>query len=99
MQNMIQHQVRNLGSPFFQTLDVTLLGVLSFATYYLIKNPSTMLKLQAEIDEVIGDRQIQIEDIGNLHYTLSKSLRNPLRHHSSRVHCVAVIRDTLRLSP
>jgi hypothetical protein len=29
-----------------------------------------MVKMQAEVDEVLGDRQIQIEDVGKLKYVM-----------------------------
>lgn len=45
-------------------------GALSFATYLLTKNPATMIKLQAEVDEVVENRQITLDDISKLHYTM-----------------------------
>jgi cytochrome P450/NADPH-cytochrome P450 reductase len=36
--------------------------------YYLLKNPETLRKLRAEIDEVLGDRPVQYEHLGKLKY-------------------------------
>ena len=49
-------------------LIVTPIGTLSFATYYLLKNPRALSKLQAEIDEVIGDNPPQYEDLSKMPY-------------------------------
>jgi cytochrome P450 / NADPH-cytochrome P450 reductase len=44
------------------------IGTLSFATYYLLKNPSALSKLRAEIDEVIGDNPLQYQDLSQMPY-------------------------------
>ncbi|THU85308.1 fatty acid hydroxylase [Dendrothele bispora CBS 962.96] len=56
-------------------------GLLTFMTYYLMKNPETMRKLRNEIDEVVGQEPIQLEDLSKMPYL------------------IAVMRETLRLSP
>ena len=47
--------------------------MLSFITYYLVKNPEAMRKLREEIDEKIGDRPMSVKDINQLPYLLGKS--------------------------
>ncbi|KAL0564092.1 hypothetical protein V5O48_017963 [Marasmius crinis-equi] len=53
-------------------------GMMSFMTYYLIKNPQTMRKLQAEIDEVVGGEPIQYQDLSKMPY-LTAVMRESLR--------------------
>ena len=36
--------------------------------YYLIKHPEAMRKAREEVDEVLGDQQIQLTDISKLKY-------------------------------
>ncbi len=43
-------------------------GFLSFALFYLIKHPEVMRRAQAEIDDLIGDQQIQVDDLSQLPY-------------------------------
>ncbi|KAJ5642392.1 hypothetical protein N7490_006392 [Penicillium lividum] len=44
-------------------------NLVSFALYYLIKNPEAIAKARAEIDSIIGpDEQIQLEDLKKLEY-------------------------------
>ncbi|THH18035.1 hypothetical protein EW146_g2890 [Bondarzewia mesenterica] len=56
-------------------------GTLTFMIYYLLKNPECIRKLREEVDEVVGDQQVQLGDLSKLPYL------------------VAVMRETLRLSP
>jgi cytochrome P450/NADPH-cytochrome P450 reductase len=56
-------------------------GLLSFATYFLVKHPEIMGKAVAEVDRVLGrdpDYQISFKDIGELKY-LNRVLRETLR--------------------
>ncbi|KAJ7259121.1 fatty acid hydroxylase [Mycena haematopus] len=53
-------------------------GMMSFMVYFLLKNPQTMRKLRAQIDEVLGDRQVQYEDFANLPYLIAV-MRETLR--------------------
>ena len=46
----------------------TMLGTLSFLTYYLLKHPRVMRKLREEVDEVLGDNLPQVNDLGKLPY-------------------------------
>ncbi|KAI1612319.1 NADPH--cytochrome P450 reductase-like protein [Exophiala viscosa] len=43
-------------------------GLLSFAMAHLLKNAHTYLKAQKEVDDVIGTRAIEVEDINKLKY-------------------------------
>ncbi|OUM02409.1 bifunctional cytochrome P450/NADPH--P450 reductase [Variovorax sp. JS1663] len=43
-------------------------GMLSFATYFLVKNPRVLAKARAEVDAVLGDEVPRIEHIGKLRY-------------------------------
>ena len=36
--------------------------------YYLMKNPEAMRKAREEVDEVLGDQEIQLGDLGKLKY-------------------------------
>ncbi|KAJ7508252.1 fatty acid hydroxylase [Mycena galericulata] len=61
-------------------------GMMTFMVYYLLKNPDTMRKLRAQIDEVLGERPVQYEDFAKLPYliavmreTLRLSATAPLR--------------------
>lgn len=42
--------------------------MLAFITYYLVKNPEVTRKLRAEIDETVGDRSPEFEDLGKMKY-------------------------------
>ncbi|KHN97898.1 NADPH-P450 reductase [Metarhizium album ARSEF 1941] len=53
-------------------------GLLSFAFYYLLKNPSTYQKVQQEVDQVIGREQIKVDHLTKLPYVASV-LRETLR--------------------
>lgn len=43
-------------------------GMLSFATYFLLKNPQVLAKARAEADAVLGDEMPRVEHIGRLKY-------------------------------
>ena len=43
-------------------------GMLSFATYFLVKNPQVLAKARAEVDAVLGSELPRIEHIGKLRY-------------------------------
>ncbi|KAF7375722.1 Fatty acid hydroxylase [Mycena sanguinolenta] len=53
-------------------------GMMSFMVYYLLKNPETMRKLRAQVDEVLGNRPIQYEDFEKLPYLIAV-MRETLR--------------------
>lgn len=47
-------------------------------TYEVLKHPGVLLKLRAEIDEVLGDRPVSLDDLPKLPYTIAV-LRETLR--------------------
>lgn len=53
-------------------------GLLSFATYFLVKNPHTLQKAQAEVDSVVGKGPIKYEHMAKLPY-IEAVLREALR--------------------
>ncbi|KAJ7640087.1 fatty acid hydroxylase [Mycena polygramma] len=53
-------------------------GMMTFMVYYLLKNPDTMRKLGAQVDEVLGGRPVQCEDFANLPYLIAV-MRETLR--------------------
>ena len=52
--------------------------MLTFVTYEVLKHPEVLLKLRAEIDEVLGDRPVSLEDLPKMPYTLAV-MRETLR--------------------
>lgn len=53
-------------------------GLLSFAFYYLLKNPSAYEKAQQEVDDVIGKGSITVDHLSKVPY-LNAVLRETLR--------------------
>lgn len=53
-------------------------GMMSFAFYYLLKNPSAYRKVQQEVDEVIGRGKVTVDHVTKLPY-LAAVLRETLR--------------------
>ncbi|KAJ6460262.1 fatty acid hydroxylase [Mycena sanguinolenta] len=53
-------------------------GMMTFMVHFLLKNPETMRKLRAQIDEVLGDRPVQYEDFVKLPYLIAV-MRETLR--------------------
>ncbi|KAF8185259.1 cytochrome P450 [Mycena galopus ATCC 62051] len=53
-------------------------GMLTFAIYHLLRTPSALRKVRAEIDAVIGDRPAQVDDLSNMPY-LTAVMRETLR--------------------
>ena len=45
-------------------------GMLSFAIYYLLKNPEAMRKLREEVDTMIGQRAVTVNDVHKLPYLI-----------------------------
>lgn len=46
--------------------------MLTFITYYLVKNPEAMRKLREEIDTKIGSRPMTTSDVHKLPYLIGK---------------------------
>ncbi|NMM87549.1 cytochrome P450 [Rhodococcus sp. SRB_17] len=70
----IRHQV----VTFLVAGHETTSGALSFALYYLAKNPDVLAKAQAEVDQIWGDEEPPFEKIAKLRYVrrvLDESLR------------------------
>ncbi|KAK7063396.1 fatty acid hydroxylase [Favolaschia claudopus] len=53
-------------------------GMMTFMVYFLLKNPEKLRKLRAQIDEVLGDREVQYEDFAKLPYLIAV-MRETLR--------------------
>ncbi|KAJ7882007.1 cytochrome P450 [Mycena olivaceomarginata] len=53
-------------------------GMMTFMIYYLLKNPETLRKLRAQVDEVLGTRPIQYDDFAKLPYLIAV-MRETLR--------------------
>jgi cytochrome P450 len=61
----LRDEVATLFLAGYETTSITL----SWAMYYLGQNPEMMAKLQAEVDEALGDRLPTMADLRNLPYT------------------------------
>ena len=48
-------------------------GMMSFAFYYLLKNPSAYRKVQQEVDEVIGRGKVTVDHVTKLPYLAAVS--------------------------
>ncbi len=53
-------------------------GLLSFASYYLLKNPETLQKAQQEVDRIVGKGPVKFEHMSKLPY-IEAVLRETLR--------------------
>ena len=66
-------------------------AMLTFLTYEVLKRPDVLLKLRAEIDEVLGDQPIALGDVSKMPYTVAV-LKEILRFHPPAaarfVHCL-----------
>ncbi|KAK7038997.1 hypothetical protein VNI00_010389 [Paramarasmius palmivorus] len=73
-------------------------GMMSFMTYYLIKNPHVMRKLQAEVDEVLGGQPPQLQDLSKMPY-LTAVMRETLRlAPTAPIRVVTPVEDTTLLN-
>ena len=74
-------------------------GMLTFVTYYLLKNPHTLLKLREELDTVVGNEEVRLEHLSKLPYLIGLQIL-PLRNCLvSDQLLIAVMREALRLAP
>ena len=55
-------------------------GLLSFAMYYILKNPRIYYQLQEEVDNVLGGEPIRREHLGKLPYVVGMSLTRCFRY-------------------
>ena len=44
------------------------IGMLTFCLYHLIRHPEAMRKAHEEVDEILGDQQIQLTDVSKFKY-------------------------------
>ncbi|KAJ6598272.1 cytochrome P450 [Mycena vulgaris] len=65
--------------------------MMSFMVYFLLKNPKTMRKLRAQVDEVLGGRPVQYDDFAKLPYLI------PVMRETLRLVPTAPIRGTSAL--
>ena len=47
--------------------------MLTFALYYLLKNPEAMRRLREEVDTMIGERPMSVDDLQKLPYLIGTS--------------------------
>lgn len=57
--------------------------MLSFAMYYILKDPRIYYRLQEEVDEVLGGEPIRKEHLGKLPYVVGTSLRSSCPYHQT----------------
>ncbi|KAJ7577838.1 cytochrome P450 [Mycena floridula] len=70
-------------------------STMSFALYYLLKHPECMMRLQDEVDEVIGDQPAQHEDLNRMPY-LTAFLRETMRlQPTAAIRVVYPLEDTI----
>ncbi|KAF9263923.1 bifunctional P-450/NADPH-P450 reductase [Marasmius fiardii PR-910] len=73
-------------------------GMMSFMTYYLLKHPSTMRKLQTEVDEVLGGEPAQYQDLSRMPYLIAV-MRESLRlSPTAPMRSVTALEDTTLLN-
>ncbi|KAK7685349.1 hypothetical protein QCA50_011713 [Cerrena zonata] len=86
--------IRNNLLTFLIAGHETTSGMLTFATYYLLKNPDTLQKLRGEIDTMIGNRPMTIDDVHKLPYLIAV-MRETLRlAPTAAMRSVAALEDT-----
>ncbi|KAF9812238.1 hypothetical protein IEO21_06278 [Rhodonia placenta] len=73
-----EENIRNNLLTFLIAGHETTSSTLSFATYYILKNPEAARKLREEVDDVLGDQPIQLGDLNKLPY-LTACIREALR--------------------
>ena len=44
--------------------------MLTFVTYYLLKNPEKLVKLREELDRVVGDDDVRLEHLNKCEYMI-----------------------------
>ncbi|MFY0581784.1 cytochrome P450 [Cystobacter fuscus] len=73
-----EENIRNQMVTFLIAGHETTSGLLSFATYFLLRHPEVLEKAQAEVDRVLGDELPRFEQVSQLHY-IDQILRESLR--------------------
>lgn len=77
-EHLSQDSVINNMITFLIAGHETTSGLLSFATYYILKNPETYRKAQEEVGRVVGKNPVKFEHISKLPY-IDAVLRETLR--------------------
>ncbi|KAF7794903.1 hypothetical protein EIP86_006046 [Pleurotus ostreatoroseus] len=77
-ESLTDEAIRNNLLTFLIAGHETTSGLLTFCLYYMMKNPEAMRKAREEVDEVLGDQQIQIGDLGKLKY-INAIMREAIR--------------------
>ena len=67
-QGLSDENIRFQLATFLIAGHETTSGMLSFATYFLCKNPQVLAQARAEVDAVLGDELPRVEHIGKLRY-------------------------------
>ncbi|WNG21205.1 bifunctional cytochrome P450/NADPH--P450 reductase [Cystobacter fuscus] len=73
-----EENIRNQMVTFLIAGHETTSGLLSFATYFLLRHPEVLEKAYAEVDRVLGDELPRFEQVSQLHY-IDQILRESLR--------------------
>ncbi|KIP12117.1 hypothetical protein PHLGIDRAFT_98480 [Phlebiopsis gigantea 11061_1 CR5-6] len=70
-------------------------GMLTFCLYHLIRQPEAMRKAHEEVDEILGDQQIQLTDVPKLKY-IEAVMREALRlNPTAPIRVVKAVDDTV----
>ena len=67
-QGLADDNIRYQMVTFLAAGHETTSGLLSFATYFLLKNPAALAAARAEVDRVLGDASPRPEDLAELRY-------------------------------
>ncbi|TBU21982.1 fatty acid hydroxylase [Dichomitus squalens] len=66
-----EQNIKNNLITFLIAGHETTSGMLTFITYFLLKNPEALRKLREEIDSKVGERLMTVHDVGKLPYLLA----------------------------
>jgi cytochrome P450 / NADPH-cytochrome P450 reductase len=95
-----ESNVKNNLLTFLIAGHETTSGLLSFLTFYLLKNPECMKKLREEVDTVLGKHPLQVQDLNKLPYLVGMSISFAFTSNTEwQINLPAAMRETLRLTP
>lgn len=77
-ERMTEESIMNNMITFLIAGHETTSGLLSFACYYLVKNPETLTKAQQEVDAVVGKGPVTVQHMSKLPY-IEALMRETLR--------------------
>ncbi|KLO19588.1 cytochrome P450 oxidoreductase OrdA-like protein [Schizopora paradoxa] len=77
-QGLSDENIMNNLLTFLAAGHETTSGMLTFVTYYLLKNPEKLVKLREELDRVIGDDDVRLEHLNKCEYMIA-IMRETLR--------------------